>query len=162
MGMDIGLEESCNLALCTLVRRLAYLSHCLTRIEEWVRRFWKPLLGYFPEVLSLPRGWLGFVFKNLEDYALILEKLWKYDSGRLMIRRWRISFNPTTEYFIFRHLWVLLLSLPLHMQNFRALEVVGKSNGHLLSVDEASMNSFDQRMEKILVEVDIHESFIYA
>jgi hypothetical protein len=38
LGMDIGLEESCNLALCTLVGRLAYRSRCLIPLEEWVLR----------------------------------------------------------------------------------------------------------------------------
>jgi hypothetical protein len=36
MGMDIGLEDSCNLALCALVGRLDYRSHCSTSIDKWV------------------------------------------------------------------------------------------------------------------------------
>jgi hypothetical protein len=132
MGMDIGLEESCNLALCALVGRLAYRSRCSSSIEEWVQRFWKPLLGYMPEILSLSRGWMGFMFKNPEDSELVLSKFWSFDRGSLMLKRWRLSFNPATEYFSFRHIWVLLPSLPLQLWNAKALEVVGNSIGHFL------------------------------
>jgi hypothetical protein len=96
MGMDIGLEESCNLALCALVGRLAYRSRCVSPLDEWVLRSWEPLLGYSPEVLSLPRGWMGFVFKSPEDSELVLNKFWSYDGGSMMLKRWRISFNPVT------------------------------------------------------------------
>jgi hypothetical protein len=33
---------------------------------------WLPLLGYTPELLSLPRGWSGFVFKTPEDTEHVL------------------------------------------------------------------------------------------
>jgi hypothetical protein len=101
LGMDIGLEESCNLALCALVGRLAYRSRCLIPLEDWVLRNWEPLLGYSPEVLSLPRGWMGFVFKCPEDSEMILQRFWGYDGGSMMLKRWRLSFNPVTEYFSF-------------------------------------------------------------
>jgi hypothetical protein len=73
-----------------------------------------------------------------------------------MIKIWRLSFNPATEYFSFRHLWVLLPSLPLQLWNLRALEAVGNCIGHFISVDDGALRSTDKRMVKILVEVDIH------
>jgi hypothetical protein len=35
-GMDVGLEESCNLSLCALVGIFAYRSQCKMIITEWM------------------------------------------------------------------------------------------------------------------------------
>jgi hypothetical protein len=108
----------------------------------------------------LPRGWSGFVFKCPEDSELVLNKFWSFDGGSLMLKRWCLSFNPTTKYFSFRHIWVLLPSLPLQMWNLKALEAVGNAIGHFLKIDDADLLSLDKRMAKVLVEVDIHEGLL--
>jgi len=73
-----------------------------------------------------------------------------------MIKRWRFGFNPTTEYFSFPHLWVLLPNLPLQFSNHRVLKVIGNCLGHFIGVDEDVLLTSDKRMAKILVEVDTH------
>ena len=73
-----------------------------------------------------------------------------------MLKRWRLAFNPSTEYFSYRHLWVLLPGLPLQLWNQQALELIGSSLGHFLTVDIAFMASVDRKMEIIMVELDIH------
>jgi hypothetical protein len=62
LGMDIGLEESCSLAMCALVGRLAYRLFCKISVSEWMKATWEPILGYSPVLLTLPRGWFGFCF----------------------------------------------------------------------------------------------------
>jgi hypothetical protein len=94
LGDDLGLEEAVSLALKALVGRLSYRSRCSSSITDWVRMYWYPLLGYEPQVLYLPRGWFGFKFNSVEDTSLILEKLWSFDEGSLMLKRWRINFDP--------------------------------------------------------------------
>ena len=49
---------------------------------------WIPLLGHCPELLYLPRGWLGFIFKNPEDSEKVLNTLWSFDGGSLMLKWW--------------------------------------------------------------------------
>jgi len=156
MGMDVSLEEVCNLALCALVGRLDYRSCCKQTLTDWMQCNWEPVLGYSPEVMTLLRGWIGFVFKSPEDSMRIIERFWGYGGGILMSRRWCISFDPSTKYFSFRHLWVLLLGLPLQMWNAKALEAIGNALGHFINIDEKSLHSSDKRMAKVLVEVDIH------
>jgi hypothetical protein len=70
-------------------------------------------LGLYSGGITLSKGWMGFIFKSLEDSTLILNKFWSYGGGSLMLKRWRVGFNPETEYFSFRHLWILLSGLPL-------------------------------------------------
>jgi hypothetical protein len=84
---------------------------------------------------------MGFVFKTPEDSESVLTKFWSFDGGSLMLKRWRLGFNPVTEYFSIRHLWVLLPSLPLQLWNQKALEAVGNSIGRFISVDSASLSS---------------------
>jgi hypothetical protein len=116
---------------------------------------WKPLLGYLPKIHLLQHGWLGFIFKTPEDTALILGRFWAIDGGSLMLKRWRLGFNPSTEFFGHRHIWVLLPGLPLQLWNQRALELIGASLGSFLKVDLNSLEASDRRMARIYVDIDI-------
>jgi hypothetical protein len=135
--MDVGLSEACNLALCALVGRLAYKEKCKQNFDAWIATHWKPLLGYLPKTLLLQQGWLGFIFRKPEDTVLILERFWAFDEGSLMLKRWRLGFNPSTEFFSHRHIWVLLPGLPLQLWNQQALELIGASIGRFLRVDSS-------------------------
>jgi hypothetical protein len=68
-------------------------------LVDWVSEFWTPLVGYAPEVVFLTKGWFGFRFRKAEDSTLILEKLWVYGGGSLMLKHWRVSFDPALDYF---------------------------------------------------------------
>jgi hypothetical protein len=103
------------LALYALVGRLAYKDKCNLCLEDWITASWKPLLGYLAKILYLQHGWIGFIFKTPEDSVRVLDKFWAVGGGSLMLKRWRLSFNPSTEHFSYRHLWVLLPGLPLQL-----------------------------------------------
>jgi hypothetical protein len=77
-----------------------------------------------------------------------------------MLKRWRVRFDPSTEYFSYRHLWVLLPGLPLQLWNVKALEAIGNELGRFIKVDEIALQSQDKRMAKVLVEVDIHAGLL--
>lgn len=77
------------------------------------------------------------------------------DEGSLMLKRWRLGFNPATESFGLRHLWVLLPGLPLQFWNLQALERIGASLGRFLKVDTKQLEASDRRLAKIYVEVDV-------
>jgi hypothetical protein len=160
LGGDIGLEESCNLALCALVGHLSYRTLCRQSLPDWVSSTWAPMLGYTPEVLTLSRGWFGFIFKSPEDTLVVLDKLWVIDGNNLMLKCWRVCFDPVTEYFQFLHLWVLLPGLPLQLWNAKALEAIGNELGRFIKVDEATIKAPDKRIRKVLVEIDIHKWII--
>jgi hypothetical protein len=78
---------------------------------DWVQSTWFPLLGYTPEVIFMTRGWFGFRFKSTEDTLIVLDKFWVIDGCSLMLKHWRVSFDPVQDYFQFHHLWVLLPGL---------------------------------------------------
>jgi hypothetical protein len=78
-----------------------------------------------------------------------LDKFWAVGGGSLMLKRWRLDFNPSTNHFTYRHLWVLLPGLPLQLWNQQALELIGTSLGRFLKVDRHSLASIDRRMVKI-------------
>ena len=74
----------------------------------------------------------------------------------MMIKRWRLDFNPDTESFQMRHLWVLLSGLSLHFWNATTMEAIGKYLGSFVSLDDFVMSAPSRNMGKILVEIDIH------
>jgi hypothetical protein len=156
MCMDVGLEESCKLSLCALVGRFAYKARSNLPFNEWMQITWVPLIGYSPKLLTLPRGWFGLVFRNLEDSTFILDRFWEFEGGSIMLKHWRTRFDPATEYFSFRHVWVLLPGLSLQLWNKKSLEAIGNMLGRFLKVDEAGFLSMDKRMARVLVELDIH------
>jgi hypothetical protein len=119
--------------------------------------FWRKELGYSPEIRYLTKGWYGFICKTPEDSARLLAKRWVVGRSSLMIKRWRVAFNPVTEYFEKRHLWVLLPGLPLHLWTVAAMEAIGNSLGSFVSLDDSVMKAPSRKMGKILVEINIHE-----
>lgn len=157
LGDDIGLKDSVNLALCTLVGRTSYRTLCKTDIIVWVQSTWLPLLGYSPEISFLTHGWLGFHLRSPEDSFLLLNGHWLYDGGSLLLKRWGISFNPAQDYFSLHHLWVLLPGLPLYLWNSSTLETIGNSLGKVLAVDLKVLEAPIKRVTMVLMELDIHE-----
>jgi hypothetical protein len=143
------------MALCSLVGRLSYKSLSNGSLEDWIKLHWVPLLGYTPEVLYLTKGWLGFICNSPEDASLLLSSFWVLGGSSLMLKRWRIAFNPDTEFFQFRHLWVLLPGLPLYLWNEGALRAIGDTLGRFISLDPKALSSPVRKMGRILVEVDI-------
>jgi hypothetical protein len=156
LGSDIGLEDTCRMALCGLVGRFAYRNMCKEKLHVWVEQVWSPFLGYTPEVLYLTKGWLGFICKSPEDVTLLLENRWVNGGSSLMLKRWRVAFDPVSEYFSLRHLWVLLPGLPLHLWNEGALQAIGNSLGKFIMLDRATLSATTRKVGRILVELDIH------
>jgi hypothetical protein len=156
LGADVGLVETCTLPLCGLVGRLSYRYLCKVALSEWVEHMWKLVLGYQPKIIYLTKGWVGFICNNPEDTELLLAQRWVIGGSSLMIKRWRLAFNPDTEYFQYRHLWVLLPGFPLHLWNAAAMEVIGNSLGSFISLDASTLLAPSRKMGKILVEMDVH------
>jgi hypothetical protein len=138
-----------------LVGRVSYKSLSRQPLEEWIQSRWLPLLGYAPEVLFLKKGWLCFICKSPDDASQLLSTFWTYGGSSIMLKRWRLAFNPETEYFQHRHLWVLLPGLPLHLWNEDSLREIGNSIGQFISLDSQAKMSSSRKMGKILVAVDI-------
>jgi hypothetical protein len=159
LGSDIGLEETCHMALCGLVGRVSY--HYLPQepLQAWMEKTWSPILGYSSEVIFLAKGWLGFICRSPEDTVILLATRWLFGASSIMLKRWRVSFDPDTDYFPQRHLWVLLPGLPLHFWNEGALRAIGDALGTFISLDFVALKAPYRKVGKVLVELDIHGGF---
>jgi hypothetical protein len=153
---DVGLAETCSLALHGLVGRLSYRYLCNESIPKWVEHNWKRELGYTPEIRYPTKGWYGFICRSPEDSTRLLAKKWMVGRSSMMIKRWRLAFNPDIESFQMCHLWVLLPGLPLHLWNTSAREAICNSLGSFVSLDDSVMSTPSRKMGKILVEIIIH------
>jgi hypothetical protein len=138
LGSDVGLEEACRFALYGVVGRFAYSYLSNVNISVWIKEQWAPLLGYSSDILYLTKGWMGFICKTPEDATRLLENSWVNGGSNLMLKRWRVDFDPLTKHFQFRHLWVLLPGLPIHLWNAGALRAIGDSLGKFISLTSSS------------------------
>jgi hypothetical protein len=155
LGDGVGLEDLCKMSLCGLVGRFSYKQFNNIHLVDWINLHWLPLLGYSPEVIYLKKGWYGFICKSPEDVSLLLSNLWVSGGSSLMLKRWRMAFNPDTDYFQHRHLWVLLPGLPLFLWNEGALKAIGDSLGTFIVVDPQSLSGPVRKMGRVLVAMDI-------
>jgi hypothetical protein len=103
------------------------------------------------------KGWMGFICKTLEDASLLLNRFWVLGGSSLMLKRWRVAFDPLTEHFQHRHLWVLLSGLPIHLWNEGDLKAIGDALGHFITLDNTTLVNSSRKVGRIFVEVDIHE-----
>jgi hypothetical protein len=88
----------------------------------------EPITWVFSEMILI-RGWFCFIFRTPEDSMKILQETWILNGGSLMLKRWRVGFDPVTEYFQFRHIWVLLPGLPIQFWNEDAFRAIGNELG---------------------------------
>jgi hypothetical protein len=71
-SFDVGLEDTCWLALCEVVGRLAYGHLCRDKFLVWSDRVWSSVLGYNLELVQLPKGWWGVISHSPDDVDLLL------------------------------------------------------------------------------------------
>jgi hypothetical protein len=69
-----------------------------------MEKMWCPILGYMPEVIFLAKEWLGFICRTPEDTIILMASWWLFGASSIMLKRWRVSFDPDIEYFPQRHL----------------------------------------------------------
>jgi hypothetical protein len=92
----------------------------------------------------------------MEDLSILLENQWVMGDSSLMLKRWRVSFDPMTKYFQKHHLWVLLLDLPIQLWNEGALTTFRNSLGTYTMMDRQKLSTPTRNDVRILVEMDIH------
>ena len=57
-------------------------------------------------------------------------------------------------------MWTLLPGLPFPLWNHSILEGIGNTIGRFVAVEEDFMNSYDKKMARILVELDISKGLL--
>jgi hypothetical protein len=90
------------------------------------------------------------------DIENILDRVWIYGSGSLMVKIWSHIFNLEKDHFRFLHLWVLLPNYPLAFWNIEACKAIGDSLGKFLYVDSKVLTGKDCRVGRILVKIYFH------
>jgi hypothetical protein len=156
LGVDVGLEDSCRMVICGLVGTLAYNNLSVESSTIWKERVWVPVLGYLLEIIFLTKGWVGIICVSPEDAELLLTRKWINGKSSLMLKTWRLAFSAETEYFLVRHIWVLLPELPLYLWNEGAWTTIGNNLGNFIMVDKNILESKSRKVPKVLVEMDVH------
>jgi hypothetical protein len=77
-----------------------------------------------------------------------------------MLKRWRVAFDPLTEHFQLRHLWVLLPGLRIRFWNEGAMKDIGDALWRFITLDNSSLQNSSRKVGRIFVELDIHEGLL--
>ena len=144
-------------ALCkrALIGRLEYTRMGKNDWQLWASENWKPLFSYTPSISLLARGWIVIVFLEEAHALIVLNSFWRIREGSLVLDRWHIHFDPHRERVKKRHLWVILPGLPFPLWNRDVMEGIGDTIGRFVAVEDDFLHTFDKRMAKILVEMDL-------
>ena len=155
VGRDVYIDRVGELCSRALVGRLEYATLDKKQWFDWALEQWKPLIHYVPVISLLVKGWIVFVFLNEEHATTILNRPWRIGKGSLVLDRWNVQFDPARTRIKKRHLWALLPGLPFPLWNRDTLEGIGNSIGRFIAIEEEFLNTFDKRMARILVEIDV-------
>ena len=79
-----------------------------------------------------------------------------------MLKRWRVDFDPSTKYFQFRNVWILLPGLSLQLWNEGVLTSIGNELGQFIYVDEGLLKGANRRLGRVLVELYVHARLLEA
>ena len=112
-------------------------------------------MKYIPTISLLSNDWIVLVFLDATHASLILDKMWRIGPGSLVLGRWHTHFDPLRERVTKRHLWVLLRHIPFPLWNLNILEGIANTIGWFMAVDEDFHLTFDKRVARVLVELDV-------
>jgi len=127
------------------------------KIIAWLENIWCPVIGYIPDMYSLSKQWIGFLCRIPKDATLLLNSYWVDGTSSLMLKRWRLAFNPNTDFFPYRHIWVLLPGLPWFLWNVGALKAIDNYLGKFIMIDERTLSGSYRKFGKVMVKIDIQQ-----
>ena len=129
------MEKFLSLSVRSPVGSLEYFHMDKEGWIVWIAKMWKPLLDYTPTVSQLSNGWYAFLFLEEAYESRIINGIWFIDKGYLMLWRWWSRFDPYRSKVHKRHLWVLLLYLPLSLWTRESLRVIGNFLKRFITFD---------------------------
>jgi len=115
----------------------------------WMQDFWKLVLGYCTRFGLLSNHWFIFHFLAEEDLLKILNSPWIINRGVIMIKHWVLEFNPLSESFKKRLLWMLPDFLIELCKSLKWLLIL------LRSLFLRSLRWVNKRTASVLVELDL-------
>jgi len=157
VGEDIDLGSVLQMSKNTLVGRVLGQSFSRRTVVAWVEEKWKPLLGSVPVVVVLNRGWFAFKFKCEEELIRILNQYWHLNHAPVLMKRWHPRFDASRERVDESPIWVRLPGLPLHYWEPIHFRNIGNILGTFLEADLSYLETFDQRVARILVSINLRE-----
>jgi hypothetical protein len=143
-----------------LVGKLFYSRMNKNQLAEWILRFWKPILGYFPMFSLLSNHWMVFHFLSESDLLSILGSPWIFGRSILMLKRRYLGFNPLLEKFTKSIFWMLLPDFPIKFWFIWIFEAIANSFGKFIFFDELSLCWNNKRLVWILVELDLDKGLL--
>ena len=107
----MGLNEIVLMNSMTLVGCFGSRKYNSDSLNVWAALVWKNVISRPPVIFLLPREWIAFKFFSMEDAALVLAGIWKWENAGLLIKIWMPLFDPRIERYDQIPIWVKLPNL---------------------------------------------------
>ncbi|GLJ40780.1 hypothetical protein SUGI_0843340 [Cryptomeria japonica] len=137
-GIEIGLTKSIeNEKLIfdqhVIITKFIGPKLSIKEIHAWVVEHW----GRHIMIKFLPKGFFVVVFSNEYDRDHIINlQNWFRDEHPLYIQPWTPNFDPTSMAVYDKPVWIRLYNLLIEYWSKVCLEMIGRSLGTLLEIDE--------------------------
>ncbi|KAH9295953.1 hypothetical protein KI387_039541 [Taxus chinensis] len=137
-----------------LIGRFSGLWPNLATLHDWITKHWIPILSGKLDLYPCAKGTFIVVFSSIRDKEVIDKKLWALQSHYLVLKPWFPAFNPITESFACKPVWIRMPHLPLQFWDRTCLTAIGNTLGHTLFIDPQTTGFTHTTFARILVELD--------
>lgn len=136
--MALPVEENCrsvlNLADQGLIGKFTGLWPLPKSVEDWIKKYWSPLVNEGIKSYFVGKGFFVFVFELVKDRNLIFRTTACFMGLQgLYVNKWSPDFDSTQDVPIAVPVWVRLPHLPLHCWNQKSLQIIGNSLGKYIN-----------------------------
>jgi hypothetical protein len=98
-------------------------------MKSWTEVHFLPILGYEPKCLTLAKGWLAWITREVADATKLLLSGGVGVHQELFLKKWLVDFDAHTEILAITMVWVFLPSLPLILWSEEVFKEIRNSLG---------------------------------
>jgi len=119
-------------------------------LRLWLDAGWQKILGYIPRFHLLFKGCIFFQFNRVEDTNPIIDQYWLWGPSSLVLSHWKSGFDPCREPMNIQHIWARFPIFLLELWSNDILSAIGSN----------ICSTVNNKVARVLVEVDIRDSFL--
>ena len=86
MGVDVNVDRVEILSKRVIVGRVEFLKLNINELLTWVNKYWVSEVGYVLRFYMLINGCITFIFMDEDKIHNILNKVWLYNKGSLLLK----------------------------------------------------------------------------
>lgn len=154
LGMEVAIEETLEVADCTLVGRARGKKFSSEFLRGWGEQLFVSDRPLSFKAQSLAKGWFLLRFEDKEAAAWVLERNWFIGNIPVLMKHWNPLFDALKERMDEFPVWVRAPGLPIFLWTEAVFKTIGNTLGHFLEADMSFEETEDRAVARILVSLN--------